>query len=55
MGTTETLAAFLVETGLGDLPAGVIDRGKQLLIDFISGALGGSRTRVGLWWNGACR
>ncbi|MFH1160414.1 MAG: MmgE/PrpD family protein, partial [bacterium] len=47
MGTTETLAAFLVETGSGDFPAGVIERGKELLIDFVGGALGGSNTRVG--------
>jgi len=47
MGTTETLAAFLVRTGFADLPPEVIGRGKELLIDFIGGALAGSRTSVG--------
>jgi len=47
MGTTEKLAAFLVETGPGDFDAAVVERAKHLVIDFISGALGGSQTKVG--------
>lgn len=47
MGTTEKLAAFLVETGPDDFDAAVVERAKHLVIDFISGALGGALTKVG--------
>lgn len=47
MGATEELVKFLLITHFEDFPTGVVQRGKELLIDFIGGALGGSRTRVG--------
>ena len=46
MGVTETLATFLSETGFNDLSARVVERGKELIIDFIGGALAGARTHV---------
>jgi 2-methylcitrate dehydratase PrpD len=47
MGVTKELISFLLETGFEKFPTKVVDRGKELIIDFISGALGGSQTRVG--------
>lgn len=47
MSTTEALVKFLLGTHFEDFPEEVVQRGKVLLIDFIGGALGGSRTRVG--------
>jgi 2-methylcitrate dehydratase PrpD len=47
MGVTKELVTLLTETRFEDFPRGVVDRGKELIIDFIGGALGGSRTRVG--------
>lgn len=47
MGTTEKLAAFLVETGQDDFDDLLVERTKHLVIDFISGALGGSQSKVG--------
>ena len=46
MGVTETLATFLFETGFHDFSAGVVERGKELIVDFIGGALAGTRTHV---------
>jgi len=47
MTTTEQLTAFLIETRATDFDAAVVERAKHLIIDFISGALGGSQSRVG--------
>lgn len=47
MGVTKELVTFLMETGFEDFPREVVVRGKELIIDFVGGALGGSRTRVG--------
>ncbi len=46
MGITEELTTFLSETRFSDFPAEVVNRGKELVIDFIGGALGGSQTHV---------
>ncbi len=47
MEVTKELMTFLLETRFEDFHKEVVDRGKELMIDFISGALGGSQTRVG--------
>jgi 2-methylcitrate dehydratase PrpD len=47
MGVTKDLATYLMETRFEDLPGEVVERGKELIVDFVGGALGGSRTRVG--------
>jgi hypothetical protein len=46
MGVTEELATFLAGTGFNDFSERVVVRGKELMIDFIGGALGGSQTHV---------
>jgi 2-methylcitrate dehydratase PrpD len=46
MGVTKELVTFLLVTRFQDFPREVVDRGKELMIDFIGGALGGSQTRV---------
>jgi 2-methylcitrate dehydratase PrpD len=46
MGATQTLARFLVQTKYQDLPREVVDRAKDLVIDFVGGALAGCRTHV---------
>jgi 2-methylcitrate dehydratase PrpD len=47
MGVTTELITFLIETRFEDFQKEVVERGKELIIDFIGGALGGSRTNVG--------
>ncbi len=47
MGVTKELANFLIETNYEDFTAEVVDRSKELIIDFIGGALGGSESSVG--------
>jgi len=46
MGVTKELTTFLLETQFEDFPKEVVVRGKELIIDFLGGALGGSQTRV---------
>jgi 2-methylcitrate dehydratase PrpD len=46
MGVTKELTTFLLETQFEDFPKEVVARGKELMIDFLGGALGGSQTRV---------
>lgn len=46
MGVTETLAEFVARTSYEDLPPAVIARAKELVVDFVGGALAGCRTRV---------
>jgi len=46
MGVTEELTTFLSRIHFRDFPAEVVNRGKDLVIDFIGGALGGSQTHV---------
>jgi 2-methylcitrate dehydratase PrpD len=46
MGVTKELIMFLLKTRFEDFPPAVVQRGKELIIDFIGGALGGSQTRV---------
>lgn len=46
MGVTETLAKFLVQTTYEDFPREVVDRAKELAVDFVGGALAGCRTHV---------
>ncbi len=46
MGVTKELVTFLLDTRFKNFPKHVVDRGKELVIDFIGGALGGSQTRV---------
>ncbi len=47
MGVTKELMTFLLETRFEDFPAEVVARAKELFIDFVGGALGGSQTSVG--------
>jgi 2-methylcitrate dehydratase PrpD len=46
MGVTTELITFLIETRFEDFQKEVVERGKELIIDFIGGALGGSQTNV---------
>ena len=46
MGVTQELMAFLLETRFQDLPAAAVNRAKDLIIDFVGGALGGSQTNT---------
>ena len=46
MGVTETLARFLVQTTYDDFPREVVDRARELAIDFVGGALAGCHTHV---------
>ncbi len=46
MGATRDLAKYLVETGYDDLPKEVVDRAKELIINFIGVALDGSKAEV---------
>ena len=46
MGVTEELTTFLSETRFTDFSTDVVERGKELIIDFIGGALGGSQSHV---------
>jgi 2-methylcitrate dehydratase PrpD len=46
MGVTKELTTFLLDTRFKNFPKHVVNRGKELVIDFIGGALGGSQTRV---------
>ena len=47
MGVTKELANFLIETHYEDFTTEVVHRAKELIIDFIGGALGGSNSAVG--------
>ncbi len=44
MGVTQELMTFLLGTRFQDLPAAAVNRAKDLIIDFVGGALGGSQT-----------
>lgn len=46
MGVTETLARFLLQTTYDDFPREVVDRAKELAVDFVGGALAGCQTHV---------
>lgn len=48
MGVTQELITFMVKARFEDFPGEVVDRGKELVVDFVGGALGGSQTRVGI-------
>ena len=47
MGVTEELITFVLDTGWYDFPDAVVARAKELVIDFVGGALGGTETSVG--------
>lgn len=46
MGTTETLAKFVIETGYSDFPKEVVSVTKDHILDCLGAMLGGSRERV---------
>ncbi|MEK7876739.1 MAG: MmgE/PrpD family protein, partial [Pseudomonadota bacterium] len=46
MGVTETLTRFLLQTTYEDFPREVVDRARELAIDFVGGALAGCQTHV---------
>ena len=46
MSVTRKLVALLLKTRFQDFPSDVVDRGKELVIDFVGGAIGGSQTQV---------
>lgn len=47
MGTTEQLAKYVAEAKFEDFPKEAVERAKELFIDFVGAALGGSTTRLG--------
>ena len=47
METTKQLADFLVKTGFEDIPPEIVQRGKELFLDFIGGSLPGTVTTPG--------
>jgi 2-methylcitrate dehydratase PrpD len=47
MGTTETLAKWIVDTGYDDIPMAAYEQAKKSILDYLGTALQGSTTKLG--------